>query len=227
MSLYNYKDRTGIKYGRLTAIRDCGKNKQGNILWECRCDCGNIAVLRSSSLGRSLSCGCLRKEKASAMGKRGKKHGMTGSSEYSSWDAMRYRCRSKKHMHYKRYGGRGIKVCERWNKFENFYADMGPKPTPRHTIERIDNNKDYEPGNCRWATYREQGANQSSNRIMEYNGERMIKEEWCRIACETHGMSPSAFSERLRHGWTLEEALTTPPLLKGPRAKKFQFARRP
>jgi len=144
----------GQRFTRLTVIEEAGINKQRNYLWKCRCDCGNINIVNGSDLrgGRSKSCGCLAIDKAT-------KHGMAWMLAYPSWLDMIRRCNNPKDKGYKNYGGRGITVCDRWLKLENFIEDMGERPEGL-TIERIDNNGNYEPGNCCWATYTTQLRNQ-------------------------------------------------------------------
>jgi hypothetical protein len=159
----NFKDKTGQRFGKLVALRRVGNDCHRNAVWECRCDCGRCVEIRSNSLasGRSKSCGCW----SGARGKHNRKHGHATkgaeSSEYRSWLNMLTRCRCPSKHNYKNYGGRGISVCERWqNSFENFFADMGPKPSPDHTIDRVDPNGNYEKSNCRWSTPSEQRRNQ-------------------------------------------------------------------
>lgn len=107
-------------------------------------------------------------------------HGMRYSPEYKSWDGMRRRCLNSNHKYFKHYGGRGITVCERWSSFVNFFADMGVKPSPKHGIERIDNDGNYEPGNCRWATTAEQNANRANRREFAFDGKSLSLPEWAR-----------------------------------------------
>lgn len=154
-----FSDITLQRFGRLVALWPQNKDKRGLYLWLCLCDCGRETVVRGSDLreGKTKSCGCLHDELAS---KRNFRHGHSkGTRTYRSWMAMRDRCRYSNHKDYEHYGGRGIKVCERWQSFENFLADMGERPVGL-TLDRIDPNGNYEPGNCRWATWSEQRENQ-------------------------------------------------------------------
>lgn len=198
------KDRTGQRYGRLLAIGFVGTSTQG-ALWLCHCDCGKNIVARGNHLGYggSQSCGCLKVEKSLAVVQT---HGMYKSREYLCWMNMWRRCTYSKHKAFPDYGGRGIKVCERWEKFENFYADMGAKPDPKHSLDRIDVNGHYEPGNCRWATASDQLNNTRRNHTVEFRGESKTISEWAKAM----NMSHETLRARLRLGWSIECALTTP-----------------
>ena len=137
-----------------------------------------------------------------------KTHGMHKTPEYRSWDSMKQRCTNAKSPSAKNYKDRGITVCERWSVFHNFFEDMGPRPSISHTLERIDNAKGYYPENCRWATKLEQQRNRRTARLLTFQGETKTIHEWCKIA----NISWSALSRRIDRGWSVEDALITPPI---------------
>jgi len=145
------------RFGRLVAIRMLS-SQNGKTQWLCQCDCGKQISTRLDALrsGRAQSCGCLKDEVDRI---RSRTHGLTGSPEHQCWENMRARCTNPNRADYANYGGRGIKVCERWESFENFFADMGWRPADDSTIERIDNDGNYEPSNCKWIPKSEQTKN--------------------------------------------------------------------
>ena len=175
-------------------------------MWLCLCICGNNTTIRGSSLttGNTLSCGCLREENI----KNGinRKHGMCHTSEYRCWAHIISRCTNPLVQYFFLYGGRGITVCNRWHTFENFFHDMGYKPSPAHSIDRIDNNGNYEPGNCRWATSTEQSNNKRNNKRITNNGLTLTSAEWARKL----GGSASLINSRIKLGWSEEKAVTMP-----------------
>lgn len=168
----------GHKFGRLMAVRVSPGNGERMIKWLCICECGNEKIISRINLrsGDTRSCGCLEKE---SKGNSLLTHSHTSkgrqSSEYMSWYAMIQRCTNSKHIGYKNYGGRGIKVCDRWlSSFENFLADIGKKPSEKYTIDRYpDNNGDYEPKNCRWATRTEQMRHTRRAIMVNYNNKEI------------------------------------------------------
>ena len=175
-------DLSGQRFHRLTVVARVANSRHGNARWLCRCECGAQVEVAACNLksGHSKSCGCLRREFASA--RRWYKHGHATSSrrspEYRSWTSMRARCNYSGARGFMDYGGRGISVCERWNSFELFLADMGPKPSPQHSIDRIDPDGDYEPGNCRWATSKEQATNKRRDHDDWIGAYSRARDEW-------------------------------------------------
>ncbi len=140
--------------------------------------------------------------------KRRHRHGESRTPEYQAWLNIRKRCISPNNPGYKNYGGRDIKICDSWHdSYKNFLADMGRRPSPKHSIDRRDNNGNYEPGNCRWATDKQQRRNRQTNHIVTYNGRRMVLADACRLA----GISRSTVRTRLKSGWDIDRALSQPP----------------
>lgn len=163
----NTDDLTGQMFGRLTVLERHGVTVDRHATWTCVCSCGSRVVRRADLLrkGATQSCGCIRRER---LAKRNKKHGLSHVAEYSVWKSMHTRCNNPNADSYHNYGGRGISVCERWDDFVSFYEDMGPRPSDGHSLDRKDNEGDYEPDNCRWATVAEQAGNRRTN--VNYKG---------------------------------------------------------
>lgn len=171
------KDLLGHRFGRLIVIRENGSVRRNGaivgVCWECQCECGNIVTVAADSLqrGNTQSCGCLRLERLKA---KTTVHGQSGTPEYYSWGGMIQRCTNPNNPQYSNYGGRGIKVCKRWLKFENFFKDMGKRPDGL-TLERKDTNGNYDLPNCKWATLTEQNRNQ---RVKKNNKTGIIGVHW-------------------------------------------------
>lgn len=200
------KDISGHTFGRLTAIRRLPRSGSHE-RWLCLCACGKESVVQKSNLrtGHTISCGCVSTE---VVMKRSTTHGCARHNnrtpEYATWVGMRSRCLSPSSTKYPVYGGRGIKICPRWMIFENFLSDMGSKPSKRHSIDRINNDGDYEPSNCRWVTADVQQNNTSTNRLIEYAGVARTLAQWSTLT----GLPSSVIHKRISHGWTIEDALT-------------------
>jgi len=204
-----FRDLTGQSFGRLTAIVTVGKSRHGKYLWKCCCsNCGTRVVAISGDLtsGKTLSCGCLSRERVV---ERNSSHGLAGTRTYRIWAMMIQRCTNPTMVNsWSNYGGRGIKVCERWlHSFENFLKDMGHPPSSKHSIERINNNGDYEPENCCWATRKEQSNNKRSSVFITYQGKTQTVSQWAEELGVNHGM----IRHRLKAGVPTEQALSLPP----------------
>ena len=201
-TMQDLKDR---RFGRWTVI---GKDAR-RLYWLCRCDCGTIRPVLQKTLsgGNSTGCGCQRRETMLRVHSR---HGKCRTDEYNVWSHMINRCGNPKDAAYHNYGGRGITVCERWrNCFEAFLEDMGLKPSSSHSIDRINNDGDYEPSNCRWATRDEQQNNTRRNLRITFNGETHTLKQWSKIVGIPY---PALLARVQRFGWSYDEALTTPLL---------------
>lgn len=197
----------GKRFGAITVIRQL-PSKTGKTgvaaMWECRCDCG-VTFSRSGGnirlSGDRASCGCKR-------GVRRRTHGKAGTRVHSIWMGMHRRCNVPTNPSFPQWGGRGIKVCRRWKSFASFYKDMGDPPTDKHTIDRIDNDGNYTPKNCRWATRAQQSTNKRNTIFLTFRGKTKCLSEWAKEV----GLSRGAIRARLRKGWSVRKALGTPRL---------------
>ncbi len=201
------KNLANQRFGKLVAI-ERADNRRKRTFWRCQCDCGVICDKATKELlnGDTRSCGCLKLEK---LAERSTTHGCAAAGdetpEYRVWKTMLSRCYNQNFPKYATYGARGITVCERWRyDFAAFLEDMGPRPSPRHSIDRIDNDGNYEPGNCRWASLEEQANNRRNNTMLTHDGQTLTIAQWSR---ET-GISYTALVQRIANGWTTEHALT-------------------
>lgn len=194
----------GQKYGALTIISFAGYRHSA--YWLCRCECGKEKAIAACNLkrGHQVSCGCGIQKRVDRP--------VEKEPEFKSYMSMLDRCQNPDSSNYADYGGRGITVCERWRQgFWLFIEDMGPRPSPGHTIDRIDNNGNYDLGNCRWATRKQQSRNRRSNRILELNGVQRTAAEWADVT----GISRVTILSRLDQlGWSVEQALTVLPTTK-------------
>ena len=192
----------GQVFGRLTAVEDLGQ-VEGYRAYRCSCSCGEETVVAAHRLLHDKgprSCGCLQREAVT-------KHGMEGTRVYEIWRNMRGRCFDIKDKSYPGYGGRGITVCERWKDFQRFYDDMGEPPSDLHTLDRRNNDGNYEPDNCRWATPEEQANNRRNSVLIEYDGRTQTLTQWAR----EYGIHPITLAGRLKRGWSVADALGTIP----------------
>lgn len=209
-----FNNLVGRRFGRLVVVSRGANAPRGRTRWTCDCDCGATALVHAVSLinGHTQSCGCLQRQRTSDAAKTSSRtHGKTGVPEHVTWTAALSRCRNPNATSYKRYGGRGIAMCERWaSSFEEFLNDMGTKPTPLHTLDRIDKNGNYEPGNCRWATKIEQANNRRDNRMVMIEGVEKTLPNACREAGDV--ISHCQAWRRIRGGWSHDKAVSTPPL---------------
>jgi len=197
---------TGQRFGRLTLMGPQRHHRSGRPGWRACCDCGNEVVIRANDLisERVRSCGCLR---SALRTQNNMKHGACGTPEYNAWQLMRDRCYNPHNKAFRYYGGRGIRVHPRWGAFEAFLEDMGPRPSPQHSLDRFPNGDgNYEPGNVRWVNRTEQARNKRNNRLLTCSGKTATLAEWAEIS----GVGESTIRARLRKGWPIEEALKPP-----------------
>lgn len=198
------RDLTGKKFGRLTVIRELPERKNHSVLWLCRCECGNKVKVKSSNLnsGNSQSCGCLRVEHSI---KAHQTHKSSDTKLFAVWCSMRFRCNNPNDKSYHNYGARGIRVCDEWtNSFSSFYNwALSNGYNDGLTIDRINNDGNYEPSNCRWTSRKVQGNNSRKNRLITIDNETKTLSQWC----EQLGLRYQTIEMRLYRGWDERRAL--------------------
>lgn len=200
---------SGKSFGKLTVIQrgKTVKRSKGTIVyWLCVCECGNRAEVVGGDLksGRTLSCGCYQRRRSKEFHT---SHGLCHTRLHEIWTGMKTRCANPKNSHYRHYGGRGITVCKEWQSFEPFYEwAMANGYSDDLTIDRINNDGNYEPNNCRWATTKQQMNNYSRNRLITYDGVTKTMSEWSNHV----GLKYSVLCDRMRRNWPIERALFTP-----------------
>lgn len=205
----NAKDLTGQRFGRLVALGPVGRTASHNVIWSCECDCGSTVVVPTSNLnnGHTQSCGCLRADKN---GKSSITHGLSRHPLYRTWKGVIQRCTNPNHPRYADYGGRGISICDDWrNSFESFHAHVTALPnygTKGYSLDRTDNDGNYEPGNVRWLTRNGQRRNTRTSRIITFNGKTQCLWDWAQEV----GINDETLRSRLERGWDIADALTTP-----------------
>ena len=198
-------DRTGLQYGKLTAIEYLGKTQgSSKNKWRCKCECGNVTDVTTSNLstGHTTSCGCTAIQKA----KERRIYPKEYTKEYQTWRSMKQRALNPKGKNQQWYSD--IPICQEWvDSFDAFLNDMGTKPTPQHTIERVDNSKGYEPSNCIWALPKVQANNRKTNRIITFDGVTQTLQQWA----DQTGIAYTTIAARIdKYNWSIEDALTKP-----------------
>lgn len=195
-------DITGVKFSRLTPLYKTERRKN-RTYWLCRCECGNQKEVSRDRIvsGHTRSCGCLVDDTPPSQ----LKHGLSNSPEYQAWAGAKQRCYLKTSKRYPIYGGRGITMADEWiDDFSAFFAHVGPRPSKLHSLDRIDTDKGYAPGNVRWVTQKEQCRNKRNNKIVEINGERKCAAAWC----EENGIHQGTAHSRVKSGIPAEIAYT-------------------
>lgn len=196
-------DLLGKRFGSRTVTARAGNAPGGRALWVVQCDCGDTAVRNSTQIQRGQSChACSHRHHLTHGHARKGRH----SAEYRAWNNIKSRCLLPHNPGFRNYGGRGITICSRWLTFENFLADMGRRPSPQHSIDRIDNDGNYEPGNCRWATRKEQAQNRRTTRLVTIGGERRSISDWE----ASSDVSAHQIGQRLDAGLSGPDSVLTP-----------------
>lgn len=205
----SFVDISGLVFGNFTVLSRTDSDRHGLARWRCACVCGGETVFSSVSIRKSKSHYCSHCDTWSTLdpNPQRRRHGLRCKREYDVWTAIKQRCNNPNCNAYENYGGRGITICDAWNEdFLAFFNDMGKRPSPKHTIERIDNSKGYEPSNCKWATRSEQAANRRNNRLLTHLGKTLTVKEWS----EETGINYRTIMTRLSKGWPAEKTLTAP-----------------
>lgn len=206
-----FVDLAGQRFGRWVVLSLSNSKIHGKPAWVCQCNCGNVKAVPGHSLrsGASTSCGCYNREVvAETLRKTATKHGQCNTADYKRWMSMKGRCDFPTHPAYPRYGARGITVCERWRKsFVDYLSDIGPRPSPKHSLDRIDNNGNYEPGNVRWSTYKEQALNRHNSWHLTIGEVTKPLADWA----SEFGINKETVRYRISRGMSPQEALTRPP----------------
>lgn len=200
----NVEDLKGQRFGKL--VVDCYAGSSRGALWACICDCGKTTVAKGNNLrsGNTTSCGCVKRASIASVNF---SHGKTGTPEYRIWNGIIDRCCNPNCPAYPDYGGRGITICNEWrHDFAAFLAYVGTRPSSKHTIDRINNDLGYAPGNVRWATKIVQARNTRANRFITYGSRTLTLAEWAEIT----GIGHSTIANRLKSGWSVDDALTKP-----------------
>lgn len=198
---HKFKDRTGQRFGRLVAVRLSGRSKAG-ARWLCKCDCSKMTIVEIGNLvtGHTKSCGCYSLEISAA---KFFKHGLSQTKQHRVWSSMIERCSNPKNKCYKMYGGRGIKVCDRWKSFSNWWKDMCKGYEPKLTLNRMNNDGNYEPSNCCWASLVDQANNRRTNHFLILKGKRLTIAQWSRKI----GIHQATLWQRINRGWSISRAL--------------------
>ena len=202
-----FKDLTGQRFGRLVVVFRAKNDSRGNARWICECECGNMVAVTTGRLrsGHTQSCGCRKRDLMANTGRANATHKLSFSRLYNIWHKMKQRCLNSNHIHFKNYGGRGIAVCDEWREdFKAFYDwAMRNGYADNLTIDRIDNDGNYCPSNCRWVTAKQQQNNLRKNRLLTFDGETHSVSEWARLK----GIKKETLFARLRAGWSIARAL--------------------
>lgn len=207
----NFKDIEGQRFGRWIVVEYCGIMPNSSVsAWKCRCDCGTIKIIKAASLqsGRSQSCGCRHKEIVAAVGRSRAGLRKRHPVEYACWNQMLQRCHNPNNPTYERYGAKGIRVCARWRRgFEEFFKDMGSKPTPEHTLDRIKSDQDYKPVNCQWLHKSLQARNRLYVKRYTINGEKLCIPE----ISKKYNIKERTIYWRIKKGWSMDRVVGIDP----------------